>query len=110
MQEKDRENIALFRFGLISPILNGQANRQKDYLAKICSQVHQVPYWGPKEYCPKTVEEWIRLYKREGFDGLKPKKRSDKGTSRIIPLNYRNISLSSGRSEKIYLYLCFMKP
>lgn len=85
MQEKDRENIALFRYGLIAPLLNNQVDCRKDYLEKICSQVHQVPYWGPKEYTPKAVEEWLRFYRKEGFEGLKPKPRSDKGQSRSIP-------------------------
>lgn len=85
MNDKDRENIALFRYGIIAPLLNSnQSGSKSDYLAEICSQVHQVPYWGPKEYNPKTVDEWLRIYRREGFDGLKPKVRSDKGDSRIL--------------------------
>lgn len=86
MQEKDRENIALFRYGLIAPLLNGQVESRRDYLAEICSQVHQVPYRGAKEYKAKTIEEWLRIYGKEGFDGLKPKSRSDKGQARSIPL------------------------
>ncbi len=84
MQEKDRENIALFRFGLIAPLLNDQVDKGA-YLAEICSKKHEVPYWGSKEYTPKTVAEWVRLYKRDGFDMLKPKARSDRGKSRRIP-------------------------
>lgn len=85
MQEKDREKIALFRYGIIAPILNGQVESKQDYLAEICSQVHQVPYRGTREYKPKTIEEWLRIYGKEGFDGLKPKSRSDKGQARSIP-------------------------
>ncbi len=85
MQEKERESIALFRYGLVAPLLNQQVSSKKDYLAEICSQVHQVPYYGAKQYNPKTVEEWMRIYQREGFEGLKPKQRSDRGKSRIIP-------------------------
>ena len=99
MQEKDRENIALFRYGLIAPLLNDQVESKKDYLSEICSQVHQVPYYGPKEYAPKTVEEWLRLYKKEGFDVLKPKSRSDKGRSRSIPLGLQETILMR-RQEK----------
>lgn len=99
MQEKDRENIALFRYGLIVPLLNGQVESKKDYLSEICSRVHQVPYYGPKEYAPKTVEEWLRLYKKEGFDVLKPKSRSDKGRSRSIPLGLQETILMR-RQEK----------
>lgn len=85
MHEKDREKIALFRYGIIAPILNGQVASKRDYLAEICSQTHQVPYRGTREYKPKTIEEWLRIYGKEGFDGLKPKSRSDKGQARSIP-------------------------
>lgn len=86
MQEKERESVALFRYGLIAPLLNEQVDSKQDYLAEICSRVHQVPYYGPKEYTPKTITEWLRLYKKEGFDVLKPKLRADKGMSRSIPV------------------------
>jgi putative transposase len=89
MQEKDREQIALFRYGIIAPILNGQVESKQDYLAEICSRVHQVPYRGAREYKPKTIEEWLRIYGKEGFDGLKPKSRSDKGQARSIPVDLK---------------------
>ncbi len=85
MEEKEREKVALFRYGLIAPILNGQVESKQEYLAEICSQVHQVPCRGAREYKTKTIEEWLRIYGKEGFDGLKPKSRSDKGETRSIP-------------------------
>ncbi|MGI6684100.1 MAG: helix-turn-helix domain-containing protein [Bacillota bacterium] len=84
MTEKDRENIALFRYGIIAPILNGQVNNQTEYLAEVCSQIHQVPYYGPKEFAPKTISCWLLDYRRGGFDGLKPKRRSDRGQPRKL--------------------------
>ncbi len=84
MTENDREKIALFRYGLISPILNGQIKNQKEYLEKEAARVHNVPYYGPKEYVPKTIYGWLRNYRRGGFDALKPKRRSDRGKSRKI--------------------------
>lgn len=84
MTDNDREKIALFRFGLISPIINGQVTNQKEYLAKVAAKKHDVPYYGQKEYVPKTISRWLRDYRRGGFNNLKPKRRSDKGKSRII--------------------------
>ena len=84
MTEKEREKIALFRYGLISPILNGQVLNQKKYLQRIATKVYQVPYYGSKEYVPKTIYCWLRDYRRGGFDALKPKRRSDRGQSRKI--------------------------
>lgn len=84
MQEKDREKVALFRYGLIAPILNGQVANQKEFLAEITGKVHQVPYYGAKEFTPKTLACWLLAYRRAGFDGLKPKPRSDRGQSRKL--------------------------
>ena len=84
MTEKDRDQIALFRYGLIAPILNGQVENQTEYLAEVCSKVHDVPYYGPREFAPKTISCWLLAYRKEGFEGLKPKRRSDKGSSRAL--------------------------
>lgn len=84
MQEKDREKVALFRYGLIAPILNGQVANQKEYLAEIAGKVHQVPHYGPKEFTPKTLAGWLLAYRRAGFEGLKPRQRSDRGQSRKL--------------------------
>ncbi len=73
MDEKEREKVALFRFGLIAPILQGQVTNIREYLAEVAERVHQVPYYGPKEYTPKTIECWVRDYRRGGLKGLNPK-------------------------------------
>jgi hypothetical protein len=36
MDEKTREQIALFRYGLIAPIISGQVASQKDYFGSGC--------------------------------------------------------------------------
>jgi len=107
MTENDREKIALFRYGLISPILNGQVKNQKEYLQKESAKTHNVPYYGPKEYVSKTIYFWLRDYRRGGFDALKPKRRSDQGQSRKITgkLKKRLIKLrknNPGLSVKLF--------
>jgi len=84
MDEKTREKVALFRFGLISPVINGQVKNQKEYFAQIATKTHNVPHYGPKEYIPKTFSRWLLDYRRGGFEALKPKRRSDKGKSRVV--------------------------
>lgn len=56
MTNEDREQIALFRYGLIAPLLNGQVPSSQEYLAEICGKVHDVPYYGRKEFTPKTIQ------------------------------------------------------
>lgn len=89
MNEKEREQVALFRYGLISPILNGQVD-QKAYLTEIGAKTHSVPYYGNRKYAIKTIQEWLLNYRRNGFDGLKPKRRMDKGSSRRLSPDERD--------------------
>lgn len=89
MDENQREQVALFRYGLIAPILQGGVENTRDYLAEVSNRVHQVPGAGTVEYTPKTIENWYRLYIGGGFDALKPRRRSDKGESRVIPPELR---------------------
>jgi len=90
MDEKIREEIALFRYGLLAPLLNEQVDR-KDYLAQVSAKKHPVPHLGEKEFSPKTILSWLLTYRRLGFEGLKPKRRSDRGQSRTLSLISRII-------------------
>jgi len=83
MDEAMRERIALFRYGLIAPLLNEQVDRGV-YLAEVSAKKHDVPCYGEKTYAVKTILEWLLFYRRKGFDGLKPGTRSDRGKSRSL--------------------------
>lgn len=89
MEEKDREDVALFRYGLIAPLLNGSAGNIAEYVAEMAIQTYDVPVYGPTEYSPKTIRSWLSSYKKHGFEGLKPRLRSDKGAPRVIPAEIR---------------------
>jgi putative transposase len=84
LTEEQKMEVALFRFGLIAPLLNNQVDDSKAYLEKISSQVHDVPYYGRREYSERTIRRWLWDYRRDNLDGLKPKSRKDKGCSRVI--------------------------
>lgn len=83
MEQDAKEAIALFRFGLIAPVLNGQVD-VKDYLATVAGKKHEVPGVGIREYTPKTIKKWLLDYRRGGFDGLKPQSRKDRGQPRSL--------------------------
>jgi len=85
MDEKTRNEMALFRFSLIAPLVNGTVNGPiKDYLEAVCAKPHQVPGTGFKELAPETVRKWLSDYRRYGLEGLKRKPRNDRGLSRIL--------------------------
>jgi len=99
MTDNDREQIALFRFSLISPILNGQVENQSKYFAKVAAKKHNVPYYGVKDYSPKTISLWVYDYQKKGFNGLKPKSRSDKGKSRKLTPELKEVILEARKKH-----------
>jgi len=72
------EQIALFRYGIIAPVLYDNRRKQSRYFKEAAQKVYDVPGYGRRKYRWKTFKEWLRVYRQEGFDGLKPQTRSDK--------------------------------
>lgn len=84
LDDKMRETIALKKFSIVAPVLNGQIPNQKSYFTKICEKPIELPYYGSKSYTPKTLQYWASSYLKDGIDALKPGYRSDKGKHRKI--------------------------
>ncbi|QKY71299.1 hypothetical protein Len3610_18630 [Lentibacillus sp. CBA3610] len=84
MNEKTREEIALFRYGLIAPLLNGHMEA-KEYFQELEGKIHQVPYYGERKVAAKTMQEWLLHYRRTGFDALKQKTFRSRNSQEICP-------------------------
>jgi transposase InsO family protein len=84
LTEEQKMDVALFRFGLIAPLLNNQVEDPRSYLEMLANQVFDVPHLGRRDYCTKTIRCWLWDYRRDNIEGLKPQNRSDRGTSRVI--------------------------
>jgi len=50
LTEEQEMEVALFRFGLIAPLLNNQVEDSMAYLEMLASQVHAVMYYGRREF------------------------------------------------------------
>jgi transposase InsO family protein len=84
MTEDVREQIALFRFKLISPVLAEPGRVQNGYFRSQAAIEHDMPHQRRKRLTVSTLKLWLRLYRKYGFDGLKPKPRSDLGRPRKL--------------------------
>jgi putative transposase len=84
MEDKRQQDIALFRYRLIAPVLNEASVCQAQYFRQMSEREFDVPHLGRKRYEVGTMKSWLRDYRNGGFDALKPKVRSDKGSSRRI--------------------------
>jgi putative transposase len=84
--EDRRTEIALFRYTLILPLLRGEYEpRGKDRLRQqIAAGHYDIPYSTRHTVSVPTLARWERRYRKNGFDGLKPRRRGDRGTPRAI--------------------------
>ena len=82
MDEEIREKIALKRYQIISPVLAEPTRAQNEYFRKQANRTHEFPHYGIKKFGVSTMKSWLRTYRDEGFGGLKPNPRSDKGRPR----------------------------
>lgn len=84
MNEKERQAVALKKFSLINPVLNGTETNAKDYFRRLSAAPVDMPVLGAKRYAEKTFSTWLYDYRRYGFEALQKGTRSDKGKRRKI--------------------------
>ena len=88
MDEKKREQIALFRYGLIVPFLTEEELEwgvKGELVKRMAQQIHMIPFSKKSSLHESTIRRFLAAYRKNGFDGLKPKSRSDIGKSLKIP-------------------------
>ena len=85
--DKQREKIALFRYGLIADLIHRPSGERGLYakLAEKASREHEIPGTLRRRVAAETIREWLRAWRKGGFDALLPKTRSDAGQARAIP-------------------------
>jgi len=86
MSEDRRTEIALFRYTLILPLIRGEYQPGgKDKLRQqIASRSYDIPGSSRRSVSVTTLARWERIYQEQGFDGLKPQPRADRGECRAI--------------------------
>ena len=78
-------DIAMFRFGLIAPTLNKTLDKSAtSYFKEIARKPVTPPGGTERLYSCKTYEKWREAWLADGLEGLMPKTRSDKGTTRVL--------------------------
>jgi putative transposase len=80
------EQIALFRYGLIAPLVletlpRGELTRRAQ---EVASRLYDMPHSKRRQFSVDTLLEWTLCYRREGLDGLTPKTRKDRGQMRAL--------------------------
>lgn len=78
--------MAYFRFALIAPVIQGTFTDPSKiaYYRRITENELTLPDGRAVRYNPKTLEKWEEYYRKQGMDGLLPKKRRDAGKPRVL--------------------------
>ena len=86
-RDQAKNTIALFRYGLISPIVNNtyEEKSKEDYYRKVASITYVLNGKNIK-VSSGTIKKWFISYKKLGYEGLMPKTRTDLNTSRKLTL------------------------
>ncbi|MCL6442737.1 MAG: DDE-type integrase/transposase/recombinase [Alicyclobacillus sp.] len=86
MQDESRRQIALFRYGLIAPILRQtEAGSQKAMLEELAKREYEMPNGEKRRFSERTLERYLASYRKGGVDGLLPQPRADYRRPRVLP-------------------------
>jgi len=86
MPTHDPDVVALFRYGVISPLLLSNDERTRsERLRELARQPWQAPDGVARCYSPSTIEGWFYAYRAGGLSALRDKPRSDKGRQKAMP-------------------------
>ena len=67
MDDKTRNAVALKKFSIIGPVLNGQVKNNTEYFKQVASSPIEMPYYGTRNYSYKTLESWLCDYNKRGL-------------------------------------------
>lgn len=90
------EEVALFRYGLIADLVHLPPGDKGLYqrLLKKAEGEYRIPGTLRSRVASETLRDWLKHYRKAGFDGLKPKQRKDVGQSRALPQEVADLLVS----------------
>lgn len=82
-----RQKVALFRYGLIAELaaLAPGTKGLYDRIRKKAEGEYVIPGSNRTRVAEETIRDWLKCYRRGGFDALLPKSRIDRGRPRALP-------------------------
>ena len=95
--KKRSEEVALFRYGLIADLTHLEVGAKGLYklLEEKSAKDYCIPGSSRTRVAEETLRTWLRQYRRFGFEALKPKPRSDTGSTRALPQEVKDLWLIS---------------
>src|SRR5271167_4469578 len=87
LDDSTREQMALFRYGLIADVAHRQEDEKGLYrlLQEKAERNYVIPNSRRTRVAAETIRDWLQAFRRGGFAALRPQPRRDQGRARAIP-------------------------
>lgn len=101
MNDERRREEALFRYAVLGDLLHRSLRRGElgRALTERAGKLWKGPDGRERRIASKTLEEWLYRYRREGFDGLLPVPRSDRGKVRALKAETEELIIRMKRED-----------
>jgi transposase InsO family protein len=101
MNDDERNREALFRHAILGELLSRNLRRGelRPALERLSEETWQDHNGRPRRAAAKTLEEWLYKFRNGGFEALRPRPRSDRGASRILPADIEQLILDMKRED-----------
>ena len=90
------DEVALFRYGVIGDLVHLPPGT-KGLQARLEEKAeidYRIPGSGRVRVASETIRDWLKKYRRSGFEALRPQVRADLGQSRAMPREVADLLLS----------------
>ena len=92
MTTDEKENLALMKYSVIVPLINGSwdsGKSNKAFFRDAAQKAYPLPNGKTRKYSAPTIERWFNDYRKNGFQALLPHSRSDEGMFRALDEDLR---------------------
>ena len=95
------QEMALFRYNLIAPLINGTYTETSvnAYCINVAQKNYVLPDGSTRKFSHETIKWWFRKYRDMGFNGLYSKTRSDNGKLRSLSCEIQNIIIEKKKEN-----------
>ena len=101
MNEEEKRSIALWRLGVLGPLVSARLEHgdRSQYFEEAAARTHELPDGRWVKVSARTIEAWYYAHRDQGFDGLLPKTRKDRGLTRVIRPEVAEVILRAKREK-----------
>lgn len=85
---KDIDPKALFRLSVLGPLVSREQlahGELQQLIRELSAREYAIPGTRRRHVGEKTIQAWYYAWRRQGLDGLAPKQRADRGSSKLSP-------------------------